>query len=137
MRTTDHTSTGAERLASWLEHQLRLLEVLQFRFDGLERLLKAGRDHMIVRIVDEIDEVRSQLGIADLHRDIAVSSLTANWSLEDLPTLSMVIERSDTELTDRLAALQSALHETIEEIAATQDRCAATAAGMVTTFTLP
>ena len=124
---TNAPPSDAARVASWLEHELRLLEILQYRLDGLDRLLRAGRSDMVVRAVDEIEEVRDQLGLAGLHRDLAVSAFTADWSDTDFPTLSTLIDHADSSTASRLGHLQEALHETTGEIAALQERCAAAA----------
>jgi hypothetical protein len=122
--TMQTTTDAGERLAAWLEHELRLLEILQYRFDGLDRLLRAGQSEMVVRAVDEIEAVKSQLGIASLHRDLAVSAYTADWREPDVPTLSSLIEHSDPGFSARLRQLQEALRAVGAEIQTLQTRCA-------------
>ena len=122
--TSQITTDAGERLAAWLEHELRLLEILQFRFDGLDRLLRASQSHMVVRAVDEIEAVKSQLGIASLHRDLAVSAYTADWQEPDAPTLTALIDFAEPEFAARLRALQTALQAVGGEIEALQQRCA-------------
>ncbi len=124
-RTSARQAT--EQLASWLEHELRLLEILNYRFDGLERLLRARQDTMLGRAVDEISEVRQQIGIADLHRDLAVSRIAAALGESEHPTMSRVIDRSDPEMAQRLTEIRDSVVLMMEEIDEAQERCAGAA----------
>ena len=125
--TTARTRDVTEQLASWLEHELRLLEILTYRFDGLERLLKARQDTMLTRATDEIAEICQQIGIADLHRDLAVSRLANLYGEEDHPSIATIIDRSEPEMAQRLAEIRDAVVMMIEEIDQAQRRCAGTA----------
>lgn len=124
-RTSARQAT--EQLASWLEHELRLLEILNYRFDGLERLLRARQDTMLGRAVDEISEVRQQIGIADLHRDLVVSRIAAALGESEHPTMSRVIDRSDPEMAQRLTEIRDSVVLMMEEIDEAQERCAGAA----------
>lgn len=127
LRPQPDARAATEQLASWLEHELRLLEILTYRFDGLERLLKARQDTMLTRAADEIDEIRQQIGIADLHRDLAVSRIAAAHGDTEHPTIGQIIDRSDPEMAQRLSDIRDAVVLTIREIEDAQRRCATAA----------
>ncbi len=135
--TQPEAQAATEQLASWLEHELRLLEILTYRFDGLERLLKARQDTMLAQATDEIAEIRQQIGIADLHRDLAVSRIAAAYGDTEHPTIGRIIDRSDPEMAERLVTIRDAVVLMIQEIDNAQRRCAAVARGALEELSVP
>lgn len=126
-QTQNGARQATEQLASWLEHELRLLEILNYRFHGLERLLRARQDTMLTRAVDEIGEVRQQIGIAGLHRDLAVSRIAAALGENEHRTIGEVIDRSDPDMARRLTDIRDAVVLMMQEINDAQERCSGAA----------
>lgn len=121
MTQLDTSPGDVERLTGWLEHQHRLLEIMRYRLHGLQRMLASARDDLVVKAVDEVEEIRTQIGMADLHRDIAAHGLVTEGNSFNLSGL--IASMDDEVAAERLSRLQDALQEEAAAIDELQERC--------------
>jgi hypothetical protein len=114
----DQEEADMESLITLLDRERLLLELVTFKLVELRQLLLSGETRFLGWASEELDRALSQVRAAELERAVLVASIAADRSLPgDALTLSALIADAPEPYRTALAAAQTALRKSTEEVA--------------------
>ncbi len=120
MTSTGSASIPAERfvaLVGLLNREARLLERLIFKLTETELLVAAGESRFMGLILDEVDDVSSDLGGIEVARSMLVADLADALGLDDDVSLQELIAYAPSDTSPLLIELRDRLSAAADELA--------------------